>query len=674
MTGERASKDTKPQQVQQPKPAFANENGQQELEVAQPTLDLTPDNILRLQRTIGNRELQRLMAAKQAGNPARTLERPPLRSVNPAPIRRKAEETEPQQEAEEEAPQVEAPAVMSASSGDAPPDQPPAGSPNGNPQAQVNHVGGTPGVQRGLMDTLGAGAEWVFEKGLAAAGVPVGLVMGFLKKAGGAFMGIIKDPAGFLGNLIGGVKQGFTQFAGNILTHLKSGMLSWLFGAMASAGIQLPNEFSMKSILSMVMQILGVTVDKLRERLVNFVGAKNVARVEKAWGVVNKFISEGVGGLWEMLKDYLSDMKTMVVDEIKNWVIVEIVKNAVIKVLSMFNPAGALAQIAMTIYNIVKFFIERASQIASLGEALMESVGAIAAGNVGALAQKIEQSLAKAIPVVLGFLMNLLGLSGVANKVREIVQKIQKKIQDAIDAVLKKIANGVKKLFGGGKEDKKAAANATADPEKQKKVGAGLAAIHSEEKQYLKEGAITKADAQTVASNIKKQYPVFETISIVAGGDKAKPKWVYDYVIQRTDKDKDKPSTTAADAVDQDRNKVLGTDPKRGYIAHEGEVGALIESRYGGFERDKTGDAEWVSVSGAYKGKTFDLLGVPPGKSVFHSDAMEKFLPSVDSHFRKSINYVVLDVRYMNPEQKKNVLEYVNNKYSGEKSRLILLE
>lgn len=118
---------------------------------------------------------------------------------------------------------------------------------------------------------------------------------------------------------------------------------------------------------------------------------------------------------------------------------------------------------------------------------------------------------------------------------------------------------------------------------------------------------------------------------------------------------------------------ILGTDPKRGYIPHEGEVGAEIQGRYGGFSRDPTGAGEWISMSGPYKGKTFDLLGIPPGKAQFHSPQLEKFLPSVDSHFLKSVEYVVLDTRNMTAAQKATLMNYINTKWAAQMGRLIIL-
>lgn len=127
------------------------------------------------------------------------------------------------------------------------------------------------------------------------------------------------------------------------------------------------------------------------------------------------------------------------------------------------------------------------------------------------------------------------------------------------------------------------------------------------------------------------------------------------------------------DAAALERRIELGLDPKRGYIPHEGEVGALIESRFGGFARDPSGAGEWIGTSGKYKGKVFDVVGIPEGKAVFHSDALEKFLPSVDSHFLKSIDFVILDTRYMTAGQKQTVLNYINKRWASEVKRLIIL-
>jgi hypothetical protein len=64
-------------------------------------------------------------------------------------------------------------------------------------------------------------------------------------------------------------------------------------------------------------------------------------------------------------------------------------------------------------------------------------------------------------------------------------------------------------------------------PEQHKqKVDAGLAAIQQEQQSYLKDGKITRGQAEEVAATVKTKNPVFKTLKVVDGGHT----WNYDYV------------------------------------------------------------------------------------------------------------------------------------------------
>ncbi len=245
-----------------------------------------------------------------------------------------------------------------------------------------------------------------------------------LAKAAGVVGKIIKDPIGFLGNLISGLKQGFSNFVGNIGSHLKTGLIGWLTGALGEAGIQLPQDpFSLKGIFSLVTQILGVTWAHIRAKAVKLLGEPVVAALEKGFELFQILINEGPAGLWRLLMDKLASLKDMVIEEIKGMVITEVIKAGVKWILGLLNPAGALIKAAMAIYDIVSFFIERGSQVIELMNAVIESVTAIAGGAIGGAARLVENALAKALPVVIGFLANLLGLGGLAKRVQSIIDQ-----------------------------------------------------------------------------------------------------------------------------------------------------------------------------------------------------------------------------------------------------------
>ena len=283
-------------------------------------------------------------------------------------------------------------------------------------------------------------------------------LMAVLRKGLETIKLILADPIGFLGNLLAAVKQGFNQFVGNIWTHLKKGFMQWLFGSLAEAGIQVPSDLNVWSILKLVLDVLGLTYAWMRSEAVKLMGERNVMLLEKLVEYITITIKGGPQALWDKLKEDLSNLKAMVIDAIQNWLIETIVKQAVTKILSMFNPAGAIVQAILAIYNVVMWVIENASRIVALIEAVVNSVHAIATGAIGGAAAWIEKALAGLIPIVIGFLARLIGLGGVSAKIKEFITNVQTKVRAAVLKWLKKAWEYVKKLFGrGGSKDKKGA-------------------------------------------------------------------------------------------------------------------------------------------------------------------------------------------------------------------------
>ncbi|MCD9185052.1 MAG: hypothetical protein LUM44_01355 [Pyrinomonadaceae bacterium] len=305
------------------------------------------------------------------------------------------------------------------------------------------------GAFKGLIDAIGEVIKVILEF--------KDKLMALLKKAADAIELILDDPIGFLGNLIAAVKQGVNQFVGNIWTHLKAGFMKWLFGALADAGIEIPADLSLVSIFKLVMSVLGITYAKMRAKAVKLLGPTAVAVIEKLVEYVGALISGGPAKLWEQIKSDIGDLKAMVIGAIQSWLIETVIKQAAIKLLSFFNPAGAFVQAVMAIYNTVVFIVENAAKIMAFVEAVINSVSSIAQGAIGAAASWIEKSLASIIPLVIGFLARLIGLGGISKKIKEFITKVQTKVDQAIDKAIAKVVQVVKKLFGklSGKPGKK---------------------------------------------------------------------------------------------------------------------------------------------------------------------------------------------------------------------------
>ena len=346
------------------------------------------------------------------------------------------------------------------------------------------------------------------------------MLLNVLARAAGVIGAILDDPIGFLGNLISGVMAGLNQFVDNIGEHLKKGLMGWLFGALEGAGIQLPDTFDLKGILSIVLQVLGLTYANIRSRAVRMLGEETVSRLEQVAEVFKILVTEGPAGLWKMLVEKLGSIKYMLLEQIQNWVIEKVIKAGVIWVISLLNPASAFIKACKAIYDIVMFFIERGKQILDLVNAVLDTISAIVTGNIQAMANKVEGALARMIPVAISFLASLLGLGGISEKIREIIETIQKPVNEAIDWVIGKAVALVKAAgsFLGGKKSKDKVVEEPEDPVKQAKVDAALLDLDAAEKAAAaSEKEVTHEEALAIAADVQKQHPVIQEIQVEHG-------------------------------------------------------------------------------------------------------------------------------------------------------------
>ncbi len=268
------------------------------------------------------------------------------------------------------------------------------------------------------------------------------LLLGVLAKAAQAVAAIIKDPIGFLGNLISAVGAGLQSFIANIGTHLKKGLVSWLLGTAAKAGLQLPEKFDLKGILVLIASLLGLTWASIRgpDRRPRACPNRPWERSRPACQWCRRLMTGGIGGLWEELKEKVGDLKETLLGKISEYLIPTVLIAGITWIVSLLNPACAFIKACKVIIDIVTFIITRGAQILEFVNAVLDAVIAIAGGGAGGVPALIENALAKIIPVLIGFLAALLGIGGIADKVKKIFQALSKPVMKAVDWVVGKIA------------------------------------------------------------------------------------------------------------------------------------------------------------------------------------------------------------------------------------------
>ena len=350
------------------------------------------------------------------------------------------------------------------------------------------------------------------------AGIDSKPIFDFIDRAAGAISKILKDPVGFFMNIVKGVGGGIRNFAKNIKKHLINGLLGWLTGALSEVPVTLPEKFDFKGILNLSLQILGLTYDNIKARVIKkFPPAASVFNaVETGVDIIRRIVTEGPIAIWEMVKESINNLKEMVLGGIRNFVIVTVVKEAVGWLIGLLNPAGALVKVVKLLFDFSLFLIERFQQIKDFILSVYSTITAIASGQLGKVMSAVEAAMSRSLPVVISLLASLAGLGGIGKTIQNIIRKISKPVNKVIDRIIDKVISFAQKLLGkdkkgdkASKDDKKAGLGAvTLADLNQKPVPAKRSA--AEKKQHLQRvhqllGLISKTASNT--DDIEQHFP-----------------------------------------------------------------------------------------------------------------------------------------------------------------------
>lgn len=292
--------------------------------------------------------------------------------------------------------------------------------------------------------------EFVISVALKAAGSFGPQIWGIVQNAQDSIQLILDDPGKFATNLIKAVGGGFTKFKDNIVEHLKKGLMGWLFGALGQAGIQMPAKLDLKGILSLGLQVIGLSWQNIRPKLVKQLNPQGEGKVKFAEGAVSvltMLVTQGIGGIWQKLLGLIENFKGMVLDGLKDMVMSSVVNAGVTWLLSLTNPIGGIIKIVKSIYDMVTVFLERFEQIKQVAEALFGAIGNIARGNVTSAENLVEQTMARAIPVVISFIAGFLGLKDIPKRIKSVLDKIRRPVDKAVDKLIGFVVKKAKKLL-----------------------------------------------------------------------------------------------------------------------------------------------------------------------------------------------------------------------------------
>jgi hypothetical protein len=305
----------------------------------------------------------------------------------------------------------------------------------------------------GALAKLGKLLLWAAKKfftwALQKFGYSLEEIEGIINRGVAVLKAIFTKPIQFVKNLMNAAITGFKNFGKNFLKHLKDALFEWLTGSLE--GLVLPATWDFKGIISVALQMIGISYQNIRKHMVAVMGEPVVAGLEKTFTLVKTLITEGPMAAWEQLKEMAGEMQVAFIEAVKDFIKTKIIEQAIQWLVSLFIPGAGIIKAIIGIYDTIVFFIQKAKQIIKMISNFLGSIGEIAAGNIGAAADAMENGLARGLSLVISFLAQLLHLSGITNKIKNAIQKIRDKVDVVLLKVAKWIAGKAGKLAGGAK-------------------------------------------------------------------------------------------------------------------------------------------------------------------------------------------------------------------------------
>ena len=224
------------------------------------------------------------------------------------------------------------------------------------------------------------------------------------------------------------------------------------------------------SIFKLILQVLGLTIENVFARLEKkLLDPALVAKLKKmfnvlsgVWDWITVLIKEGPAGLWRKIQEQLSGLKQMLISGIISWLSQNIIVKVTVKILSMLNPAELLMAVVngvIAVYKAVQSFVKYLTQMLQILNTVLDSLVGLAKGDISTAAGQIKSAMAGAIPVMIGFLANQLGLSGIGKRIGELIKSARKQVEKAIDWLIDKALAAGKALLStlglGGKPDER---------------------------------------------------------------------------------------------------------------------------------------------------------------------------------------------------------------------------
>ena len=293
--------------------------------------------------------------------------------------------------------------------------------------------------------------------------IPPELLSTIATKAMAAWDVVSKKPIEFIKNTVRAIGHGFKLMWANLWENLKFGLQGWLFGELQDKKINPPASWTNpKDLFFFALEVMGLTVEHMWELLAKRFDEKKVQAFRKRLGQVLKVLDwinksidttkspkENAEGIWQQAKDFGMSILTGIAE----WVAAKVAEELAI-LAAAAAASGGLSEVVDIVRRIYKALVTAKRYMRRILDMVnqgLDNVLDIAGGNVEKVGAVFEKIMKMGMPVIIGFLAEQVGLGGVGEALRGIVDALRARVDDAILWFIDKIKAAIEAIIGAVK-------------------------------------------------------------------------------------------------------------------------------------------------------------------------------------------------------------------------------
>lgn len=300
-----------------------------------------------------------------------------------------------------------------------------------------------------------------FDLVLQVFNLPMELLVQVKNKALAAWDVVSKKPIAFIKNAVKALGMGMQLYGAKLKDNLLAGLEGWLFGELADKGIAKPKSWTDPwDLVKLALDVLGLSMPHFFELLEKRFEKDTVDKLRTAW----RYLTSAWDWIMDMKAKKPGEVAKEIVQAGKEFgksvlegIVAWIMEQVAIELTVMATAAAASAGLSEVvdavrrIYRAIKTAVRWARTIVDMVNKTLDGVLDIASGALAGPAEIFNQAMKKATPAVIGFLGDQVGLSGVAETIKGLIDKLRQKVDNAILAVIDAVKGLFASIIAGAK-------------------------------------------------------------------------------------------------------------------------------------------------------------------------------------------------------------------------------